>query len=30
MPWYDENVPDQYGFTANPAGLGTLNDGYTL
>jgi cytochrome c peroxidase len=27
LPWYKENVPDQYGFTANPAGAAFVDLG---
>ncbi len=27
LPWYDENVPDQYGFTANPKGAAYVDEG---
>lgn len=27
LPWCDENVPDQYGFTANPGGASYVDEG---
>jgi cytochrome c peroxidase len=27
LPWYEENVPDQYGYTANPAGAAFVDLG---
>ncbi|HEX4448786.1 MAG TPA: cytochrome c peroxidase [Polyangiaceae bacterium] len=28
LPWYEENRPDQFGFTANPAGAAYIDDGF--
>ena len=25
LPWYSENTPDQYGFVANPLGIGFID-----
>ena len=30
LPWYSENKPDQYGFTANPLGIGFIDEGVGL
>jgi cytochrome c peroxidase len=30
LPWYSENHPDQFGFTANPAGVAFLDEGVGL
>jgi cytochrome c peroxidase len=30
LPWYSENHPDQFGFTANPAGAAFLDEGVGL
>ena len=30
LPWYSENTPDQYGFVANPLGLGFIDEGVGL
>jgi cytochrome c peroxidase len=27
LPWYCESTPDQYGYTANPAGINSTDDG---
>lgn len=27
LPWYSENTPDQYGFTADPLGIGFIDFG---
>jgi cytochrome c peroxidase len=27
LPWYCENAPDQYGYTANPAGINSTDNG---
>jgi cytochrome c peroxidase len=28
LPWYDENTPDQFGYTANPAGEAFIDYGF--
>jgi cytochrome c peroxidase len=30
LPWYSENTPDQFGFTANPLGIGFIDFGVGL
>ena len=30
LPWYSENKPDQFGFTANPLGIGFIDFGVGL
>jgi cytochrome c peroxidase len=30
LPWYNENTPDQYGFTGNPAGFDFIDTGVGL
>jgi cytochrome c peroxidase len=30
LPWYSENTADQYGFVANPLGIGFIDDGVGL
>src|SRR5216683_464286 len=30
LPWYSENKPDQFGFTANPLGIGFIDEGVGL
>jgi len=30
LPWYSEDTPDQWGFTANPLGLGFTDEGMGL
>jgi cytochrome c peroxidase len=30
LPWYSENKPDQFGFTANPLGVGFIDEGVGL
>src|SRR6202007_1840933 len=30
LPWYSENHPDQFGFTANPLGVGFIDEGVGL